>query len=197
MITYRSLKTAASVYRGYALLASSDHYERRRCATVASAAQWYGTDDRVYRYEDLRGAYEVTDRAAYWALAVLLAIAPVGGRTYLGVPLRTAVAGAFAAFAIGGAIALAIPATCDDGERCLTEAEYADVLADLDAIRSERSGGRFDVLAACAITNGAELTEDACADYLRTNARLTAACGHLREQSAYEDCEAATLAEGS
>ena len=118
-------------------------------------------------------------------------------RTYLGMRMRTAVAVAFAAFAIGGAIALAIPATCDDGERCLTEAEYADVLADLDAIRSERSGGRFDVLAACAITNGAELTEDACADYLRKNARLTAACGHLREQSAYEDCEAATLAEGS
>jgi hypothetical protein len=183
------------------MLAASEHYltPSRSLATVPAVAEWYGTDPGAYVYDEYAGTYRVTDRRTYRALSVLLAIAPIGGRTFLGMARRTVAAAALTAVLAGAAISAAIPAPCygDDGYRCVSEAEYADVLARLDVIRSERSGGRFDVLAACAITNGAELTEDACADYLRKNARLTAACGHLREQSAYEDCEAATLAEGS
>jgi len=59
--------------------------------------------------------------------------------------IRRAVAVAVAAATIGAAIGIAIPAPCvgDDGARCMTDAEYADVLARMDAIRSERSGDRF------------------------------------------------------
>jgi hypothetical protein len=66
--------------------------------------------------------------------------------TYLGFKKRTAVAVALAAAITGAAISAAIPAPCygDDGYRCVSEAEYADVLARLDVIRSERSGDHFN-----------------------------------------------------
>ena len=65
--------------------------------------------------------------------------------TYLGLTKRTAVAVAISAVLAGAAISAAIPAPCygDDGYRCVSEAEYADVLTRLDVIRSERSGDRF------------------------------------------------------
>jgi hypothetical protein len=65
--------------------------------------------------------------------------------TYLGFTKRTALAVALTAAITGAAIGFSIPAPCygDDGYRCVSEAEYADVLARLDVIRSERSGGRF------------------------------------------------------
>jgi len=117
-------------------------------------------------------------------------------RTFLGMPLPVALAVAAIAAAIGAAIGIALPASCDDGAPCISEDEYADVLATLDTIRAERSGGRFatDVLAECAKTNGANLTVRACTDYLAERAALADACGAIPEQLAYEACEAATLA---
>ena len=116
--------------------------------------------------------------------------------TYLGMRLRTVALMVAAAIAVA---ALALPhlpvPTCygDDGEQCLTEAEYADVLARYDVLRSERSGGRFDALATCADTNGAPLTADQCATYLAERAALADACGAISEQNAYEHCEYVTL----
>ena len=116
-------------------------------------------------------------------------------RTYLGMPLPVALAVAAIAAAIGAAISIAIPASCDDGAPCISEDEYADVLATLDTIRTERSGGRFatDVLAECAKTNGADLTVSACVDYLAEQAFLADTCGAIAEQLAYEACEDAAL----
>ena len=67
-------------------------------------------------------------------------------RTYLGMPIRTAVAVAVFAAAIGAGISAAIPTPDvygDDGYPLLTPAEYADVLARYASIRDARTGGRF------------------------------------------------------
>lgn len=70
--------------------------------------------------------------------------------TYLDYRPKTlaAIAAAFVAFVAAASLILhgtnyGAPCIGDDGAPCLTEAEYADVLATLDVIRSERSGGRF------------------------------------------------------
>ena len=67
--------------------------------------------------------------------------------TYLGMPVRTAVAVAVAAVSFGAIISAAIPAPNvygDDGYPVLTPAEYADVLHRMDVIRDARTGGRFN-----------------------------------------------------
>jgi hypothetical protein len=67
--------------------------------------------------------------------------------TYLGMPIRTAVAVAVFAAAIGAGISAAIPTPDvygDDGYPVLTAVEYADVLNRMDAIRDARTGGRFN-----------------------------------------------------
>lgn len=74
-----------------------------------------------------------------------------------------------------------VPAACEDA------ASMADRL---DAIRRERPSGRFE----CAATNGAPLTADECAAYLAERAAITAECGSLVTQEAYEACEAAARA---
>jgi len=106
--------------------------------------------------------------------------------TYLGITAKALalIAAAFVTFVTAASITLhateyGAPCDSEDGAPCVTEAEDADVLA------------------ACAKTNGASLTVEQCEDYLRINALVTAACGDLLDQHAYEDCEAATLAEGS
>ena len=86
-------------------------------------------------------------RRTYRALSVLLRVAPIGGRSYLGMPLRTALAASVLALAIGAGIGAAIPTPDvygDDGYSVLTPAEYADVLSRMDVIRDARTGGRFN-----------------------------------------------------
>jgi hypothetical protein len=134
--------------RAYRDLASSEHYLRpaRRCATVHALASWYGTDPAVYVYDEHAATYRVTDRRTYRALTVLLAVAPIGGRTYLGMALRTVAVTVAAAIAVTALALPHLPApTCygDDGAPCLTAVEYADVLDRYDVLRSERDGGRF------------------------------------------------------
>jgi hypothetical protein len=147
--TYReAIRAAVAVHTAYRDLASSEHYLRpaRQCATVHALASWYGTDPAVYVYDEHAATYRVTDRRTYRALTVLLAVAPIGGRTYLGMALRTVAVTVAAAIAVTALALPHLPApTCygDDGEPCLTAVEYADVLARYDALRSERSGGRF------------------------------------------------------
>ena len=148
MTTYReAIRAAFKLHADYRMLAASEHYltPSRNAATVPAVAEWYGTDPAAYVYDEYTGLYRATDRRTYRALSVLLRVAPIGGRSYLGVPLRTALAASVLAVAIGAGIGAAIPTPCygDDGYRCVSEAEYADVLATLDVIRSERSGGRF------------------------------------------------------
>ena len=70
--------------------------------------------------------------------------------TYLDYRPRTlaAIAAAFVAFVAAASLILhgtnyGAPCIGDDGAPCLTEAEYADVLARLDVLRSERGGDRF------------------------------------------------------
>ena len=198
MRTYReAIRTALAVHAGYRACAASEYYDapQRPLDTVQWCTYWYGDDPRVFDYDAETGASTVADVRTYRALAVLLRLAPIGGRSYLGMPLRTAVAVAFASAAAGVALAFALPSpTCDDGQRCMTPAEYAETVARLEAIRETRTGGRFDVLAQCAETNGAPLTVDACTTYLAERSALAAACGAIAAQDAYERCEAATLA---
>lgn len=148
MATYReAIRAALALHADYRTLAASEHYltPPRPCATVHAVAEWYGTDPSVYVYDEYAGTYRVTDRRTYRALAVLLRVAPIGGRSYLGMPLRTAVAVAFASTVAGVALAFVVPSpTCDDGERCATEQEYAETVARLELIRETRTGGRFE-----------------------------------------------------
>lgn len=149
MTTYReAIRAALAVHAGYRMLAASEHYltPSRNAATVPAVAEWYGTDPAVYVYDEYAGTYRVTDRRTYWALSVLLRVAPIGGRSYLGMPLRTALAASVLAAGIGAGISAAIPtpdAYGDDGYTVLTPAEYADVLARYASIRDARTGGRF------------------------------------------------------
>jgi len=147
--TYReAIRTALAVHRSYRELHACYFYDvpPQPCADVPSLTYWYGTDPAVHVFDEALGDYVITDRRTYRALTVLLAVAPIGGRAVLGIPVRSFVAASVLTVAIGGAIGAAIPAPCfgDDGYRCVSEAEYADVLARLDVIRSERSGDRFD-----------------------------------------------------
>ena len=66
--------------------------------------------------------------------------------TYLGMPVRTAVAVAVFAAAIGAALSPRLPTPDvygDDGYPVLTPAEYADVIDRYETIRDARTGGRF------------------------------------------------------
>jgi len=74
--------------------------------------------------------------------------------TYLGIRVRSLAAIAAGTVAATAVAALVFSATnygapCfgDDGDACLTEAEYADVLTRMDVLRGDRSGDRF----ACAV----------------------------------------------
>lgn len=131
-----SIADAFAVHGAYRALAASPYYGKppKACATVRSLTHWYGDDPRLW------------DVRTYRALAALLALAPIGGRTYLNIPLRTVAALVAAAVLAGTAIASAVPGPCvaDDGGRCMTEAQYAEVLHRMDALRSERSGDRFN-----------------------------------------------------
>jgi hypothetical protein len=120
--------------------------------------------------------------------------------TYLGLPIRTAVAVGLAAATVGVTIGLALPTPLDRAAPCGVTVEGGEVipaacstvdeLADrLDTIRTTRSGGRF------AATNGAELDADGRAAYLAEIDAVAAACGHLAEQLAYERCEDDVLAD--
>ena len=67
--------------------------------------------------------------------------------TYLGMPVRTAVAVAVFAAAFGAALSPLLPTPDvygDDGYPVLTPAEYADVIDRYEAIRDARTGGRFN-----------------------------------------------------
>ena len=150
MTTYReAIRAALAVHAGYRMIAASEHYltPSRNAATVPAVAEWYGTDPAVYVYDEYAGTYRVTDRRTYRALSFLLRVAPIGGRSYLGMPVRTAAAGAALALLAGIALAAVIPTPSpygDDGSPVLTPAEYADVLTRMDVIRDARTGGRFN-----------------------------------------------------
>ena len=67
--------------------------------------------------------------------------------TYLGMPVRTAVAVAVFAAAFGAALSPLLPTPDvygDDGYPVLTPAEYADVIDRYETIRDARTGGRFN-----------------------------------------------------
>jgi len=126
--------------------------------------------------------------------------------TYLGLPIRTAVAVGLAAATIGATIGLALPTPLDRAAPCGVTVEggevipaacsTADELADrLDTIRTTRSGGRFADDARYAAMNGAELDADGRAAYLAEVDAVAAACGHLAEQLPYERCEDDVLAD--
>ena len=203
MTTYReAIRAALALHADYRMLAASEHYltPPRNAATVHAVAEWYGTDPAVYVYDEYAGTYRVTDRRTYRALSVLLRVAPIGGRSYLGMPLRTALAASVLAAGIGAGISAAIPTPDvygDDGYPVLTPVEHADVLARYASIRDARTGGRFTedaaTLAECAKTNGATLTVEACRDYLAERYAVAERCGAIGAQLAYERCADAAL----
>ena len=149
MTPYRAaIRAALRLHATYRELATSGHYYRpaRGITNVRSLIEWYGTDPDLMTHDEYAGTYVIEDVATYRALAVLLAVAPIGGRTYLDVPIRTAVAASVPIAALGVAIGLALPvpdAYGDDGYPELAPAEYADVLERYEALRNVRSGGRF------------------------------------------------------
>ena len=82
--TYReAIRAALAAYRSYRELASSPYYNvpAKPCANVPAVTDWYGTDPSVYVFDEYAAQYVVTDRRTYRALSVLLALAPIGGRS--------------------------------------------------------------------------------------------------------------------
>lgn len=167
MTTYReAIRTALAVHADYRRCAASEHYDAplRAIDSVQWATYWYGEDPRVFDYDEHADAYYVADRRTYRTLSVLLRVAPIGGRSYLGMPLRTALTASVLAMTIGAAATFALPTP--------TVFDQAAALAE------------------CAKTNGADLTPDACYQYLAWM-DATAECRAADLQEDYERCAAA------